>query len=166
MVSVLLIFLSLKIYGKEIVHPKKLEPNAALYELFSIHFVEEWKAKGLGKVGTNDFFELLDPIPIFDLSVSCHSMRVIAIPFEDIKARGRLGKLTSSLTWINKAGSRVLVYGVDFKNRNFKLLFDGVLVNLYGAEDIKSDCPDLIGLVASKTIRIQFSNKLQAYQLK
>lgn len=166
MISVFLLFLNFKTYGQEIVQPMKIEPKAALYALFTQHFKQEWKVRNFGRVGGANYTELIDPIPVFDLSVSCHSMRIIAIPFEDIRARGRSGKPTSSSVWINKAGSRVLVYGVDFENRNFKLLFDGVMVNFFGAQATTRDCPDLIGLGLLSPIRIQFSNKLQVYQLK
>lgn len=128
---------------------------------------------GLAK-GSN-YSELLEPIPVYDLRVSCYSMRVIAVPFEDIKARAKNGKIATSKTWINSDGSRVIVYGVDFKNQEFNLLFDGVLADLKGAEDVESECPDLVGMKISKAkqalhpmaqVKLKYSKELKRYKVK
>lgn len=133
--------------------PQPVSSTESTYSILRTQFVTDWPQK-YGFNSTGNFLEApLEPLPFYRLSKRCLDQTLLILPFEQLIYQTPYKEITRGTTGVTKNGTRVLIYGMDFKNQKVNLLFDSLLVDFHGSIDSQSNCPDLLVTLRNKKFR-------------
>ena len=132
----------------QIERPLLITSDKALYKLFREHLLTTWPTVPPGSQLKGKVTGFIDPIPIYMIAGECLGRKLIVVPFERLRFHYRdKNPHDAGDLWRNSKGATLLlVYAVDFKRQEFKLLFNERQINFHGSVVRASDslCPDLV----------------------